>query len=186
MARAAKDARIERTRQAVLGAFVQIVLEGRRYDRIKVADLIERAGVGRSTFYEHFRNKDEVLAESIRHPFALLADAVVPGYDVARLRSVLVHFRENRLQARVLFAGAARRELSRVLASMIEERLRSRAKKRGIASSASIGIAAVAIADGQLAAIVSWLGDGVARGEATLAQTLHCIAQASAREICGS
>lgn len=186
MPTAAKDRRIERTRQAVLGAFVQLMLEGRRYDRIKVSDLIERAGVGRSTFYEHYRNKDEVLAESIRHPFAMLADAVERGFDVARLRSVLVHFVENRVQARAVFGGAARRQVSRVLASMIEERLRSRARKNGVATSASIKIAAVAIADGQLAAIVSWLGDGVARDEAQLAQTLCRIAQATAREICGN
>lgn len=186
MPTAAKDRRIERTRQAVLGAFVQLMLEGRRYDRIKVSDLIERAGVGRSTFYEHYRNKDEVLGESIRHPFAMLADAVERGFDVARLRSVLVHFVENRIQARAVFGGAARRQVSRVLASMIEERLRSRARKNGVATSASIKIAAVAIADGQLAAIVSWLGDGIPRDEAQLAQTLYRIAQAAAREICGS
>jgi AcrR family transcriptional regulator len=186
MPAAAKDRRIERTRQALLGAFVQLMLEGRRYDRIKVADLIERAGVGRSTFYEHYRNKDEVLAESIRHPFTPLADAVQTGFDIARLRAVLAHFRENRVHARVIFAGAARRRVSRVLASMIEERLRLRAKKNGAAMSASIGIAAVAVAEGQLAAIVSGLGEGSARNEARLADTLYRIAQATAREICGN
>lgn len=185
MSKVTKDRRIERTREALLGAFVQLMFEGRRYDRITIADLIERAGVGRSTFYEHYRNKDEVLAETIRYPFAPLASAVDIDADVARLRGVLAHFVENRVHARVIFAGAMRARISRILASMIEDRLRIRAKGNGIANPASLGIAAVAIADGQLAAIVSWLGGETIRDEAPLAQTLHRIAQATAREMCG-
>jgi AcrR family transcriptional regulator len=48
-----RDKRTQKTRQALLGAFFGLVLE-RRYDEIKVADILERARVGRSTFYEHF------------------------------------------------------------------------------------------------------------------------------------
>jgi len=186
MAVAATDRRIERTREAIMGAFNALIFEGRRYDRIRVADLIARAGVGRSTFYEHYRNKDEVLAESIRHPFTPLAAAVDRGSDVAPLRDVLIHFRENRQQAGVVFQGATRRRVCRVLASMIEERLRSRARGNGSAHSAAIAVAAVAIADGQLAAIVAWLSQRAPGDEADLARTLHRIAQATAREICGS
>jgi AcrR family transcriptional regulator len=185
MSKAAMDQRVERTRQALLGAFVQLMLEGRRYDRITIADLIERAGVGRSTFYEHYRNKHEVLEETIRYPFAPLARAVDSDFDVAQLRGALTHFLENRVHARVIFAGAMRARVSRILASMIEERLRFRAKGNGVASPASLGIAAVAIADGQLAAIVSWLGGDIVRDEPPLAETLHRIAQATAREMCG-
>lgn len=184
MSKVTKDQRIERTRQALLGAFVQLMFEGRRYDRITIADLIERAGVGRSTFYEHYRNKHEVLAETIRYPFAPLASAVDVDSDVAKLRGALTHFLENRVQARVMFAGAMRMRISAILASMIEERLRLRARGNGTAGSASLGIAAIAIADGQLAAIVSWLGGETERDQALLALTLHRIAQATAREIC--
>ena len=66
MAVVATDRRIERTREALEGAFIRLILEGRRYDRITIAGLIARAGVGRSTFYEHYRNKDELLAATIR------------------------------------------------------------------------------------------------------------------------
>ncbi|HJT96968.1 MAG TPA: helix-turn-helix domain-containing protein, partial [Rhodanobacteraceae bacterium] len=154
----ATDRRIERTRDALEGAFIRLILEGRRYDRITIADLIARAGVGRSTFYEHYRNKDALLAETIRHPFALLAAAVDAGAREATLRDVLAHFHGNRMQARLIFAGSARRKIGRVLASMIEERLRARAQARGAAAPASIGVVALAIAEGELAAIMSWLG----------------------------
>lgn len=185
MSKAAKDQRVERTRQALLGAFVQLMLEGRRYDRITIADLIERAGVGRSTFYEHYRNKHEVLEETIRYPFAPLARAVDTDFDVVQLRGALTHFLKNRVHARAIFAGAMRARVSCILAAMIEERLRLRAKGNGIASPASFGIAAVALAEGQLAAIVSWLGGAIVQDEPPLAQTLYRIAQATAREMCG-
>src|SRR6202007_2792134 len=111
------DRRIERTREAIAGAFNSLIFEGRRYDRIRVADLIARAGVGRSTFYEHYRSKDDVLAETIRHPFAMLAAAVDADMQIATLREVLTHFYENRAQAKLIFAGRARRKIARVLAS---------------------------------------------------------------------
>jgi AcrR family transcriptional regulator len=184
MPAAATDRRIERTREAVAGAFNALILEGRRYDRIRVADLIARAGIGRSTFYEHYRNKDEVLAETIRHPFAMLAVAVDAEVRVSTLRDVLVHFHENRVQARLIFGGSARRKIARVLASMIEERLRARAQACGVAAPAAIGIAAVALAEGQLAAIMAWLAGDIAGDAARLAAVLHRIAQATARDLC--
>ena len=131
---AATDRRIERTRQAVTGAFSAMILEGCRYDRIRVADLIARAGVGRSTFYEHYRGKDDVLAETIRYPFAMLAAAVDADVKPSTLRDVLAHFHHNRVHGRAIFMGAARRRIARVLASMIEERLRLRAQGSGIAA----------------------------------------------------
>jgi AcrR family transcriptional regulator len=179
------DRRIERTREAIAGAFNALIFEGRRYDRIRVADLIARAGVGRSTFYEHYRGKDDVLAETIRHPFAMLAAAVDRDARVSTLRDVLEHFHENRVQAKAIFAGRARRRVARVLASMVEERLRLRAQSRGTATPVSIGIAAVAIAEGQLAAIVAWGAGDVAGDAARLADVLHRIAQATASDLCG-
>ena len=185
MAATKEDRRIQRTRGAVHEAFTRLVFEGRRYDRIKVADLIERAGVGRSTFYEHYRNKHDVLAETIRYPFAPLADAVGVGFDIRALRASLLHFREHASQARAIFGGSARRPVARVLAAMIEERLQARAKRRGMTAAIPIRITSIAIADAQLAAISAWLAGEIACDVAVLAQTLSDIAQASAARLCG-
>jgi len=184
MPAAATDRRIERTRQAVTGAFNAMILEGRRYDRIRVADLIARAGVGRSTFYEHYRGKDDVLAETIRYPFAMLAAAVDADVKVSTLRDVLAHFHENRVHGKAIFMGTARRRIARVLASMIEARLRLRAQANGVAAPAALGVAAIALAEGQLAAIVAWIGGDIGGDAARLAATLHRIAQATASDLC--
>lgn len=54
------DRRVRRTRQILREALINLILE-KGYDRITVQDIIDRADVGRSTFYAHFRGKDELL-----------------------------------------------------------------------------------------------------------------------------
>ncbi|OYW34904.1 MAG: hypothetical protein B7Z42_16035, partial [Brevundimonas sp. 12-68-7] len=68
------DRRSQRTRKAIFEAFTRLMF-ARRYSAIRTTDLIEAAGVGRSTFYEHFRNKDDVLVWAIDPVFEPLADA---------------------------------------------------------------------------------------------------------------
>jgi AcrR family transcriptional regulator len=54
------DRRTRRTRRLIVDALVALMQE-RRFDRITVQEIIDRADVGRSTFYAHFRDKEEVL-----------------------------------------------------------------------------------------------------------------------------
>ncbi|MBI3439910.1 MAG: TetR family transcriptional regulator, partial [Proteobacteria bacterium] len=62
---AVEDRRIQKTRQLLHDALASLIRE-KPYDAISVSDVLERANVGRSTFYMHFRDKDELLASGIR------------------------------------------------------------------------------------------------------------------------
>src|SRR5512144_2006602 len=55
------DRRVRRTRGALKDALVNLIVE-RGWDDFSVQDLCDRADVGRSTFYLHFADKEEVLA----------------------------------------------------------------------------------------------------------------------------
>ncbi|WP_067900674.1 TetR/AcrR family transcriptional regulator [Nocardia vaccinii] len=57
------DRRIRRTRELLHRALIELMLE-RGYARVTVQDIIDRADVGRSTFYAHFRDKDDLLVVS--------------------------------------------------------------------------------------------------------------------------
>lgn len=54
------DRRVQRTRDALRDALITL-LEERGWDDINIQDLCELANVGRSTFYLHFQNKEELL-----------------------------------------------------------------------------------------------------------------------------
>jgi AcrR family transcriptional regulator len=151
-----RDKRVQRTRQALLGAFFGLVLE-RRYDEIKVADILERAGVGRSTFYEHFSSKDAILASSLTGPFEVLADSTRPPDNTAQLIALLEHFWENRALARGIFVGAARRKTTAVLVDLIEQRMKIDGVEKSVSLIVPLRVAAIQLAEGLLAPTTAWL-----------------------------
>jgi AcrR family transcriptional regulator len=59
-----EDRRIERTRSLLRDALVNLMIE-KGYDAITVQDILDRANVGRSTFYAHFYDKDQLLVGTI-------------------------------------------------------------------------------------------------------------------------
>lgn len=56
----AGDARTRRTERALSEALVSLMV-ARDFDAITVQDVLKQAGVGRTTFYSHFRNKEDLL-----------------------------------------------------------------------------------------------------------------------------
>jgi len=67
------DRRVGKTRRALKEALTDLILE-KGYESVTVQDLIDRADVGRSTFYAHFMDKDDLL-------MAILADLDMPDPD---------------------------------------------------------------------------------------------------------
>ena len=59
------DRRVEKTRRLLYEALAALVRE-KAYDAISVKEILDRANVGRSTFYTHFDDKDELLASVLR------------------------------------------------------------------------------------------------------------------------
>jgi AcrR family transcriptional regulator len=58
---AGEDARTRRTTIAVAHALIQLIQESGRFEDITVRQILQRAGVGRTAFYSHFRSKEDVL-----------------------------------------------------------------------------------------------------------------------------
>lgn len=91
------DARVERSTRALGRALVALVQE-RDYGDITVRDIVARAGVGRTTFYAHYRNKDDVLHSSYEHVFGAL-EAMVErpspvGHRLFPVAEFLAHVRD--------------------------------------------------------------------------------------------
>jgi AcrR family transcriptional regulator len=60
-----KDRRIQKTQGLLHEALASLIRE-KAYDSISVKEILDRANVGRSTFYMHFHDKDELLDSVIR------------------------------------------------------------------------------------------------------------------------
>jgi AcrR family transcriptional regulator len=129
---ASMDRRVARTRTALIEAFNHLALN--QHKNIRVADIVARANVGRSTFYEHYKSAEDIHLQAMTRPFALLADAAAGLGEEARLTGQLRHFWENRQLAR-----------------MVEERL-------GDAVLAiPLRLAAIQLAEAALAPIRGWV-----------------------------
>jgi AcrR family transcriptional regulator len=143
------DPRVVRTRGAIVKSF-NGMFPTRPYDTIRVADIIEKAGIGRSTFYEHFRGKDEVFKHAAAWVLAALADAVTVAADPALLRHLVEHLRENRRVARERLTGEPARQFGRWLAEAIAVRL-------PVPPIIPVRLAAEQIATAQIALLRAWL-----------------------------
>src|SRR5258705_11885340 len=56
----APDRRVRRTRKLLHDAFISLVIE-KGYEKTTIQDILDRADVGRSSFYVHYRNKEALL-----------------------------------------------------------------------------------------------------------------------------
>jgi AcrR family transcriptional regulator len=60
------DRRAMRTRQLLIQALADL-MHTKRYSAISVQEIADRADVGRSTFYAHFTDKDDLMVQGLRH-----------------------------------------------------------------------------------------------------------------------
>lgn len=60
------DRRVKRTRKTLQEALIALILE-KGYEAITVQDVIDRADVGRSTFYAHFVDKEALLLSQFEY-----------------------------------------------------------------------------------------------------------------------
>ena len=161
------DKRVVRTRAALGQSFNEIFL-GEGYEKATPARVAVAALVGRSTFYEHFEGRDDLLEKRLLRVLPPLADAATVEVGTSDLEALLDHFWANRVIVRSLLAGRARTVSMRALTLLIEERIRSGQAKRGI----PISLVAAQIAGGHLALLEQWLSGRHRCSTSTLAQAI--------------
>ena len=108
------DRRQVKTRQAVYKAFVSLLGE-KSYSAITIQDILDRADIGRSTFYAHFKTKDDLLdglcGEIFGHVFAEKNESE-PTHDfskkkglISELTHVLYHLKDNEGYVKAILAS---------------------------------------------------------------------------------
>lgn len=146
------DRRVRRTKGAIQSAFSQLALT-KDFDRIQIGDITRIADVARSTFYQHFASKDDVLCSVLSPIFGPMACAGTAPEPLPHLCHVAEHVWQNRRLGRTIFAGSARKPIVRDLAGRIEQVLGEVQAVGGLPLAYVAGV----VAQWQIACLEEWL-----------------------------
>ncbi len=178
MASGGIDRRIERTRETVHKAFIELLFE-RGYADISIAEIAERANVGRSTLYEHFEGKEDLLRQSLARPLGPLVGIVGGEAGLAEVTAFVSHLRENYKLARAMFAGPTRPAIVRALAELLEEPLGRVARTTpGCEPIVPLRLVALQLAEAQIGLVDHWLTSGLPCRAEDVAEALVATTQA--------
>lgn len=170
------DRRVARTRDALLTAFREIVFAD-GYEKVTIRDVAERANVGRSTFYDHFAGKEDLLRDSMSQFLVVFSQSVAADRPPERLVAVLDHLWSNRRLTDAIFTGAPRAILTRALAQMIEGELEQIEDPE--AALLPLRLASIQLADAQFALVEAWLRGKAHCTSARIATAFHASSRAA-------
>jgi len=168
-----KDRRVQRTRQLLRGALLSLIQE-KGFEALTVQDIIDRANVGRATFYAHFDNKDDLLVGGLDELRASLkerqrqaqssgngVDERVFGFS----REMFAHANEHRDLFRSMVGKRSGAVVQRLLHKMLVDLVRDDLK--AMASGSDAGStpteAVVQFVAGGLFGLLIWWADGKMR-----------------------
>jgi len=139
------DRRVQKTRTLLHKALMSCILE-KKYESITVQEILNCANVGRSTFYMHYGDKDELLLDGLQNVRNLLQSAQatataslgksyekIIGFSLAMFEHVYEYRRVNRALLGSNAEAVVRRYIHSALVSVVDERVRTelRERKRG-------------------------------------------------------
>ena len=140
--RTTRDRRVRKTRGLLHRALMSLIAE-KKYELITVQEIIDRADVGRSTFYTHFQDKDELLVNGFQHfknrlASAQASSAAAPGKSFERIigfsLEMFEHVNEYRRVLRGLLGSNAetvlRLHLHSALVGVIQPELKTQLRER--------------------------------------------------------
>lgn len=189
------DRRVQRTRELLQRALIKLISE-RGYDAITIQDIVDRANVGRTTFYVHYSSKDDLFMschEAIvsefhsgtLHPHsreALLSPEAPPG-----MTSAYRHLLDARALLYPIFQGKDNPLILRRIrdrsAQEIEASLRAAFAEAG--STIPFDVLANYLAGAQIALVQWWLEKRQPHTPEKLAQTFHRLQRAAIRDAFG-
>lgn len=150
------DPRVDRSRTALKQALFKLLLT-RTYASITIEDIAHCAGVSRSTFYVHFRDKDTLLGGSVSGQTAVLSQLAAADGSERAIAMALDHFLWAGPAALAMLTSDVRSIVSATLASQIDAHLRARGlHARGRLLVPSPLLSAM-LADAVLSGIRTWM-----------------------------
>jgi len=189
------DRRVQRTREILQSSLIDLMRE-RNYDAITIQDIVNRANIGRTTFYLHYNSKDELFLNcheamvrefriGLLHPLTkeeLLSPKIPRGLKLA-----YQHLEGARATLYSVFLGKDSLILLRQLrdwnAQQIESNLRAAFAE--VESTIPLDVLSNYLAGAQIALLHWWLEKRRPHTLEELGQRLHALQRAAIRDAFG-
>lgn len=102
-----QDRRSQRTRQLVNSAMMELLSE-KPFKAITVQDILDRAGIGRSTFYSHYYDKEDVHASMMEQMLETMNQQLSErhaGQEILPSLELFQHIHQDRLHFQAVAGG---------------------------------------------------------------------------------
>jgi AcrR family transcriptional regulator len=180
-----EDRRVRRTRRLLHEALRSLILQ-KGYDHVTVQDVIDRADVGRATFYAHFRDKDDLLMsgfdemrKSLRQHLGMSPQPQKEpsgeglGFARALFDHAQGHRREYRAHVGSRSGGTILESVHEELTSLVRAHLNEAVARRRVKPAVPVEIVTRYVVSALLALLTWWLDNDLPYTAEQMAQMVE-------------
>lgn len=184
------DQRVLRTRDRLGDAIMELLVE-KPFDQITVQEILERAEVSRSTFYQHYRDKNDLFLSDVDDFFEKMASLLTRSGDrserVAPVAELFAHIGESQEFYTALLASGRIQDVVELgeahFARGIEARLQRRPDARPL-SPVTREALAYAFAGALFGLVRQWVQRGRTETPCAMDQLFHGLVSGSIKASC--
>jgi AcrR family transcriptional regulator len=123
------DRRVRRTRNALGDALLELMQE-KKFEDITVQQVLDRAGVGRSTFYKHYQDKDDLFLSDMEEFFEMFSTLLIRGKEASKRVAPVTEFFAHVNEMRHLYSALAAADKLQDFQDMAQEYFARAIRKR--------------------------------------------------------
>lgn len=183
------DRRVQRTRQLLQQALAELI-EEKGYDAVTIEDITERANLGRTTFYLHFRSKEDLFLSShmqgmLDYRFGIYSrEELLADDPPARMAAVFEYLKMDRSTFGIMRHGKDAPIIMRAIHDIVARNLQESLEAAFDESQSSIPFSALAnyIVGSQLAFMTWWIERHMKYTPQEMAHMFHRLQRAAVRD----
>ncbi|HZQ68711.1 MAG TPA: TetR/AcrR family transcriptional regulator [Terriglobales bacterium] len=169
------DRRVRRTRDALGDALLALIQEN-RFEDITVQQVLDRAGVGRSTFYKHYQDKQDLFLSDLEDFFETFSTLLVRRKEASRrvapVREFFAHVDEMKHLHSALAAADKLRDFQEMAQEYFARAIQQRLQHLGSVPDRSTATAQ-ALAGALLSVMSWWLQSGAKQSPEEMDELYH-------------
>jgi AcrR family transcriptional regulator len=183
------DRRVERTRELLQKALMELIAE-QGYDSITIQEIVDRADLGRTTFYLHYNSKDELFMScheaiitefhlGLLHP--LTREELLSPQIPVQMSTAYRHLEEGRALLYPIFQGKDSQLILRQIRDRSAREIEANLRTIFVEEDSAISFEMLAnyLVGAQIALMQWWLEKRRTHTAESLAQTFHRLQRAA-------